>query len=456
MTGEDDMAFVHASARSGAPGLTPAPPGTPAASVAGVLGAGYVESEFFLTGRANAYRAAGTWGIDGHWDKVADRVEQPYTTRFIVNRPADPAGFNGTVWVEWLNVSGGTDDAPSVMQARDHIVASGAAWIGVSAQDGGVNAIRQANPDRYASLDVNSGALSYDIFSAAGRAVREHPQVLGGQPAQWLVAVGNSQSALRLATYVNAFQNQEDVYDAVVIHSRYTSAGPIVDDGSIMGAVPVRIRDDASRPVLQLQTEVEVGLSLDSIQKGLGTWEDVRQPNAGNVHTWEVAGAAHADQYLLAGAGGDAGVDPSGLLSALGCQGPINSFPFHYAANAAFAAIERWISSGQRPAATPPVETVNGLIQRDADGNARGGLRLPDIDVPIARYNGDTDANVLCALFGSTTPFTPEARRGRYGTSSRYVAAYQQHADAAVVAGIMTAADRDAGVRAAAAVPFAP
>ena len=37
-------------------------------------------------------------------DQTAD-----YTNRAIVRRPADPAKFNGTVLVEWLNVSGGAD-----------------------------------------------------------------------------------------------------------------------------------------------------------------------------------------------------------------------------------------------------------------------------------------------------------------------------------------------------------
>ena len=87
---------------------------------------------------------------------MVDQVDQPFSTRFVVERPADPARFNGTVWVEWLNVTAGTDAAASVIQARDHIVASGAAWIGVSAQATGVNAIRQADPDRYGQLAVAS------------------------------------------------------------------------------------------------------------------------------------------------------------------------------------------------------------------------------------------------------------------------------------------------------------
>ena len=50
--------------------------------------------------------------------------------------------------------------------------------VGVSAQNVGVSALKQWSPGRYASLDVtDSGtvtgdALSYDIFAAAGQAMR--------------------------------------------------------------------------------------------------------------------------------------------------------------------------------------------------------------------------------------------------------------------------------------------
>jgi hypothetical protein len=175
----------------------------------------------------------------------------------------------------------------------------------------------------------------------------------------------------------------------------------------------------------------------------------MRRPDAGNDRTREVTGASHADKYLLTSAAG--GVDISGVFAALCLVPSINSFPFHYAANAAFAAQERWVAHGTRPPSAPPIETVDGIIQRDADGNDRGGLRLPDIDVPIARYEGGTNPNILCALFGSTHPFGRTALRARYGTSASYVAAYRQRA---VAARLMTAADRDAAVRAAATVPI--
>jgi hypothetical protein len=64
---------------------------------------GYVEEEFLIQGSANRYTTPSlTTGMvidSGH----------PYLTRLIVRRPVDPRRFNGTVLVEWLNVTNGFD-----------------------------------------------------------------------------------------------------------------------------------------------------------------------------------------------------------------------------------------------------------------------------------------------------------------------------------------------------------
>ena len=55
-----------------------------------------------------------------------------------VHRPTDAGAFNGTVWVEWLNVSGGYDAAVAWAFAHVELMRTGAAWVGVSAQSTGV------------------------------------------------------------------------------------------------------------------------------------------------------------------------------------------------------------------------------------------------------------------------------------------------------------------------------
>ena len=73
---------------------------------------GYTEDEYFVSGDATAYSAKGTLSTDGKWDVAATDETAPYTTRVVVRRPKDAADFNGTLVVEWLNVSAGRDSDP--------------------------------------------------------------------------------------------------------------------------------------------------------------------------------------------------------------------------------------------------------------------------------------------------------------------------------------------------------
>src|SRR5262249_49108001 len=150
----------------------------------------------------------------------------PFKTRIVVRRPAMPARFNGTVVVEWTNVSEGFDNEVEWFHSGEHFVRAGYAWVGVSAQNVGVNTLKQRAAERYSSPDVTDGGtvmndgLSYDIFAAAGAAVRGKGglTVMGTLKAERLIASGLSQSAGRLATYFNAVHPLSPVYDAVVLH----------------------------------------------------------------------------------------------------------------------------------------------------------------------------------------------------------------------------------------------
>src|SRR4030095_5950610 len=77
------------------------------------------------------------------------------------------------------------------------------------------------DPERYGSLSHPGDSFSYDIFSPAGQAIRRgDPDPLRGLHPQSVVAAGESQSAGRLVTYVNAIDPVAQVYDGFLIHSR--------------------------------------------------------------------------------------------------------------------------------------------------------------------------------------------------------------------------------------------
>src|SRR5262245_46700969 len=168
--------------------------------------AGYIEEEFFIEGTANRYNTP--QGNPPQTGSITDSGH-PYKTRIVVRRPVAKSKFNGTAILEWTNVSQGHDHEVDWFESKEHIVRAGYAWVGVSAQAVGVNALKEWSPSRYGSLDVTQGgtvtgdASSYDIFTAAALAVRGKSKVdvLGGLKVERLIASGHPQSAGHLTAY---------------------------------------------------------------------------------------------------------------------------------------------------------------------------------------------------------------------------------------------------------------
>jgi len=90
---------------------------------------GYVEEEFYLKGIANAYNApANTPATPPTTLASVVTPNIPYKTRITVRRPVDPAKFNGTVLVEWFNVTDNFDGEYFWVQAQQDIVRQGYAY----------------------------------------------------------------------------------------------------------------------------------------------------------------------------------------------------------------------------------------------------------------------------------------------------------------------------------------
>jgi Alpha/beta hydrolase domain len=416
---------------------------------------GYAQAEFFMTGTAQAYTNVGELDSDGTWS-AAPADSAGYKTRILVYRPIDPQRFNGTVIVEWLNVSAGLDAAPDWTSAHTELVREGYAWVGVSVQRAGIEGptgplginltLKGFNPMRYGSLSHPGDSFSYDIFSQAGQAVR-NPQGLdpldGLRPAR-IIAAGESQSAFRLTTYVNAIHPVARVYDGFMIHSRGGGSAPLSQAPQPPIDTPdvVRIRTDLQEPVLVFQTETDL--------IALGYLPD-RQPDTERFRLWEVAGTAHADTYTLIVGFNDQGDTAAGaecLISMrpipgiLECDSPVNSGPQHWVLKAAFAALDRWVRGDGAPPIAPRLELEGDQYVLDEFGNVRGGIRTPAVDVPIATLSGlgQTGAT-FCRIFGTTVSFDAARLASLYPTTDAYVSAVNDATDSAVDAGFILPPD---------------
>ena len=418
---------------------------------------GYVEEEYFLEGEATAYALQGEQSEDGHWD-VSEAGTAPYKTRIIVRRPADAGDFSGTVYVEWLNVTAGVDGDPDFGLNHPVILGDGSAYVGVSAQRAGiegggvltvpgvqVQALKQWDPERYGDLVHPGDNYSYDIYSQAAQAVRRpgDVDVLDGLDVRNVIAMGESQSAARMVTYVNAVHPVAGIYNGFLVHSRGGGGAPLEDTPDILGQGVARIRDDLDVPVMQFQTETDLF--------GVLGFHRASQDDTDMLRTWEAAGTAHADQAILDYNAELASEEGGGGFDLAAMCGSINTGPQAQVVRAALSALRDWVVDGTEPPEAPRLHTEGEAIVRDRWGIALGGIRTPGVDAPVSVLTGEAPAgrSLFCMLFGDTVPFDPATIASLYPTDDTYVAAVTDSANAAVDAGFLLRADADAFIEAA-------
>jgi hypothetical protein len=363
------------------------------------------------------------------------------------------------VFVEWFNVTAGTDSSVDWGYVSEELARSGHAYVGVSVQAVGVNGAEGGrlqeglvdtrglvvrDPERYGTLEHPGDAYAFDIFTQAGAAVAASGSggidVLGGLTPTHVIAAGESQSAGFLTTYVNAVHPLAGLFDGFLIHSRGAGAPSPAADRAATEGLAVRVRTDLAEPVFMFQVETDVNV--------LG-YARARQEDTDAIVTWEVAGASHSDAW---GLGVSGGIEPDASLGVfIGCQNPINDGPHHETLQAAIRHLVAWVVDGTVPPPSPRIE-VDGLdgdgeltIVRDDLGIAVGGVRTPPVDAPIRVLSGDPSGEDegFCFLFGQTLPLEPALLVERYGDLAGYETELRASADAAVEAGWLIREDAD-------------
>jgi hypothetical protein len=412
--------------------------------------AAYTGVEYVFTGSTGAYtRSVGGVRVVEHAD---------FSTRLLVYRPTDDDAFNGTVWVEWLNVSGGLDASPDWIFTHTELMRRGAAWVGVSAQRAGVEGgggilgmpsfgLKDVNPARYGALHHPGDRFSYDIYSQAAAAVRRPAgTILDGLAVERVLGIGESQSAFRLTTYANDIDPLTAVHDGFLVHARGRAAAPLDDDedpAAAMRAGPVAFGDDLRVPVLCVESETDL-MNLDYLAS--------RQDDAGSFVLWEMAGTSHGDIYTFVAGPIDTGRLPIDELArawtpvsevyGMALDRPVNAGPQHYVMNAAVAQLDRWVSDGSRPMAAPRLEVHDGAFVTDEFGNVKGGIRTPHVDVPTARLSGlGNGGHPIAFLCGTTTAFDLGTLASLYASREDYVDRFKAATEAAVSAGFILADD---------------
>ncbi len=422
----------------------------------------YVSEEFFVGGAAR--------------DLLGTGADADYLTRILVVRPQSAEHFSGTVVVEWDNVTAQAALNPLFMWDHPYLLREGHAFVSVSAQAVGVCCSPVSHnlwdPVRYGDLSHPGDAYSFDIYAQVVEALRQDTPavdtgapIVGGLDVTNVIATGTSQSASRLHTFVDRIQG---------VHADNIDGFLLDAGGSKTFSRP------PAAPTLHFLSEDGLSASEPNVagQPLLGSGADYR--------LWEVPGASHADaefsRYIEDGLylthileapplpwkqwdqrrfsfryGDD------GLSLRAGCQ-PLgygdNTYPRRYAARAAMDQLIRWTAGetvdeaptkpgkgkgrGHNPKKDQPVDPfvpsqpprveydAAGQPVRDANRQVVGGVRLPQIDVPVADYLATT-----CGLFGHTVGYDPLTLISLYPSTDVYVTKMHAAIDRALAAGAM-------------------
>jgi hypothetical protein len=412
---------------------------------------GYREEEYFLGGTATSYRARpGTQlGADGRW-QAQPGGSAPYKTRLVVYRPEDPSAFNGTVIVSWNNVSAGFENF--ALGDNPDVFKGGYAYAAVSTQRAGLDGLPPSpmgllawDPERYGSLSIPSDDYSFDIFSQAGRAVgpgrSPNPiDPMGGLEVRRLLATGGSQSAGRLASYINAVQPLSAVFDAFLVTLYFGAGSPlevgdlVFNPGASSGPLPSLpahlLRDDLDARVMIVNSELEAVACCG-----------VRQPATDRFRYWEVAGTSHVSLPDILAIAPRAQRD---LGRAMPAMSDINQVSMAPVVAAALHHMQSWLQGGPSPPIQPLIEFAGDPpeIVRDEHGIGCGGIRLPQIEAPIATNRANPSSpDRMTRLGGSCVPFAPDKLRKLYGDSEGYLHRFAEAARMAASRGVILPRD---------------
>jgi hypothetical protein len=213
------------------------------------------------------------------------------------------------------------------------------------------------------------------------------------------------------------------------------------------------VRTDLDVPVFVVVAESDV------VGERLG-YVRARQPDTDRIRAWEMAGTAHGDAYSLGiGATDDgSGAGDAALFAAmqqppdsiyggvLTCDRPLNAGPHTYVLRTALHDVDRWVRTGEAPPEMPRLEVDDaGTGYRlDTAGNALGGVRTPQVDVPVAVLSGlGQTGGSFCFLFGTTAPFDDASLAQRYPDRSAFTAAWDAAVERAVAAGALLPVDAE-------------
>ncbi len=361
----------------------------------------YEEKEYFVSGTASG---------------------EPYEVRLVIRKPSNAARFSGIVVAEPMHPIGG---AHAFEYNSVYIMDSGHVAAEVSTT--GLNNFTALNAERYKELKVTN-AQSNEVLAQVGALVRSSNGPLAGLTVRKMVLWGTSASSAILTRYLPA----SGIYKTPQMGRIYDGFMP-TSNGSQINPVDV--------PIIQVPTQHEFSQVATKQQDGDEPGKQFR--------VYEFPGMSHLP----------ARNNPR--FTDADCVNPRSMFPLEAYMSVALNYLIQWVDKGVAP---PKAERAymdmyvgndGSLMMLDEVGNAKGGIRNPFVDVPVAKIiagnTGKAPApdltrlapgqlpvigpSLLCTLSAWVQPLPADQLKKRYGTKENFVKQFETKLNEAEKAG---------------------
>lgn len=383
----------------------------------------YVVEEYLLSGHADTYAPVTMADAeDLSRNNIEDLAKQddytrdvitaqaPYTTRIVVYRPKALKSFSGNVIVESFHPArGGTNVVWRGLNS--YFMQQGHAYIAVSHPQT-LDAMKTIAPTRYGALSHKNSTQLWGILADTGRLLKSGS--IPNVQAKNIVLTGFSFTGVVTSTFANYHHDQ----------TRQQNGKPIFDGYiSMANAMFVRPLDV---PMIRINNDSDF-----NVFGGVENRGQITNPSWA-YRLYEIGGAAHVT--ALPNVSGRA-LPPKAInieararpasLPAQTCYdrfptGSIpNQYPAYYIQEHSFTTLFTHLDNGQALAPSALIETdENGASLRDKFGNAKGGVRLPELDAPLFQHG--MGKNRACFLFGYSLPLSMQTKQQAYKTKQDY------------------------------------
>ncbi len=424
---------------------------------------GYEEHEFFLTGTASTY------DYNKEKKKLSiDVTDIDYTTRAMVRYPQNAADFNGTVVIDLMNITAGYENEDLWRRSYKYLMEEGYGYIGLTYNNTGIQSLKKFDAERYADLQWYDGAyknaMAFDVISQLGTLLRtpDGEDMLGGYSIDNVVLTAQSSSAYYLNGYLHAFDsylatanNGKPLFDGY-INIVGSALGIAIDNpdnyqNAFMGAFP-----QTAAPMVAVMSEFEASAA--------GPFGYPETADKENFWLYEVAGAPHSDPMSP--------ILPNfAELTKANTKGaPVTDKDYAKGEYESELQLDQVVTGAldnlvkrikDNTFKMPSAEKIRIEVgKKDAYGNTKGGIRMPQIEAPLATFKAsaskpDGTPNPS-ATHGSMVYLTWGDLVKRYGEDAdektaqvsdlfaNYKEAFADAANALCEAGFIRATERDA------------